>query len=190
MVHKNLSLLKPLGISVEAIVFPLPVIPEAERRAEALLQAQGVTPHDRVVVLLPATRRRAKQWPPTYYRQLAERLAKERGVYVLLVGAPSEDDLLQRIARGLDGHRILTGVPPLPDLAALLPRTHLAVGNDTGPLHLAAALGVPTIGLYGPTRSEQNGPYGPRIRAIQSPTQAMEDIWVDTVFQSAIEWLA
>jgi ADP-heptose:LPS heptosyltransferase len=50
-------------------------------------------------------------------------------------------------------------------------------------------LGVPTIGLYGPTRSEQNGPYGPRIRAIQSPTEAMEDIWVDTVLQAAIEWL-
>jgi heptosyltransferase-1 len=190
MVHKNLSLLEPLGISVEPIVFPLPVIPEAEHRAEALLQAQGVTPHDRVVVLLPATRRRAKQWPPTYYHQLAERLAKERGVYVLLVGAPSEDDLLQGIARGLNGHRILTCVPPLPDLAALLHRAHLAVGNDTGPLHLAAALGVPTIGLYGPTRSERNGPYGPRIRAIQSPTQAMEGIGVDAVFQSAIEWLA
>jgi heptosyltransferase I len=189
MVHKNLSLLEPLGISVEPIAFPLPVMPEAEQRAEAHLQAQGVTPHDRVVVLLPATRRRAKQWPPTYYRQLAERLAKENGAYVLLVGAPSEDDLLQHIARGLDGHRILTCVPRLPDLAAFLHRAHLAIGNDTGPLHLAAALGVPTIGLYGPTRSEQNGPYGPRIRAIQSSTEAMEDIWVDTVFQAAIEWL-
>ena len=75
------------------------------------------------------------------------------------------------------------------EVVAFLRRAHLVVGNDAGPLHLAAALGVPTIGLYGPTRPERNGPYGPQVRVIQSPTERMEDIRVETVLEVAKEWL-
>ncbi|MFQ5657183.1 MAG: glycosyltransferase family 9 protein, partial [Candidatus Methylomirabilales bacterium] len=77
----------------------------------------------------------------------------------------------------------------IPETVAFLRRAHLVVGNDTGPLHLGAALGIPTIGLYGPTRPEVNGPYGPRVQVIRSPTDRIQDIPVDTVLQAAKEWL-
>ncbi|MFZ1059138.1 MAG: glycosyltransferase family 9 protein, partial [Candidatus Rokuibacteriota bacterium] len=60
---------------------------------------------------------------------------------------------------------------------------------DTGPLHLAAALGTPSIGLYGPTRAERNGPYGPRCRGLQSPNGTMGAIAPDAVFAAALELL-
>ncbi|MBI3455662.1 MAG: lipopolysaccharide heptosyltransferase I [Candidatus Rokubacteria bacterium] len=190
MVEKNLSLLGPLGIPVEEIAFPIPDVPEAEARAGTFLRGHAITPQDRVVALIPATRRPRKQWPPAYYQRLAERLASRSGVRVLALAAPGEDGALRLVAGGLDGESILPYTGFTPDFVALLRRARLAIGNDTGPLHLAAALGVPTIGLYGPTRPEVNGPYGPRVRALRSPTGRMEDISVDTVFEVAMEWLA
>lgn len=189
LVEKQLSLLQPLGIQPREIAFPLPLVPSAEEKAETLLQQHGVTGRDRLVVLIPATRRPAKKWPLAHFRLLAERLMDEAGVWVLLLAGPGEEGLLQAIAQDLDGHPILAPSTSIPEVLAFLRRAHLAVGNDTGPLHLAAALGVPTIGLYGPTRPEQNGPYGPRIRVIRSPTRRMEDIPVDVVFRAVVEWL-
>jgi ADP-heptose:LPS heptosyltransferase len=59
------------------------------------------------------------------------------------------------------------------------------IASDTGPLHLAAALGTPALGLYGPTRAERNGPYGPRCRGVQSPDGTMAGLDVATIFEAA-----
>lgn len=198
MVERNLSLLGPLGIPVEEIAFPLPVVQAAEEKALAFLQRHGVKSQDRLVVLIPSTRRPPKQWPPMNFRRLAERLVEKTGVRTLFLGGPEEEEFLHAIVSGGRGPGTGDQTPPspvsisttsIPELLAFLRRAHLAVGNDTGPLHLAAALGMPTIGLYGPTRPEWNGPYGPRARAIRSPTGHIEDISVDTVFQAIVEWL-
>ena len=69
----------------------------------------------------------------------------------------------------------------VPELTEILRRTDLVIGNDTGPLHLAAAHDVPSLGLFGPTRGARNGPYGPSGAFIQSPTGKMADIPVDEV---------
>jgi ADP-heptose:LPS heptosyltransferase len=74
---------------------------------------------------------------------------------------------------------------PIGELVAVLRRASLVVGNDTGPLHVAAAVGVPSIGLFGPTRGERNGPYGPAGSYIQSATGRVADITVDEVVASA-----
>jgi lipopolysaccharide heptosyltransferase I len=190
MVEWHLSLLAPLGIPVQEIGFPLPVVPEAEAKAAVVLQGHGVGPQDHVVTLIPTTRRPPKQWPLAFFRQLAERLAEDdpKARILLLVG-PGEEGLLPVLTQGLDGSAIPVSTTSIPESVAFLRRTHLVVGNDTGPLHLAAALGIPTIGLYGPTRPEVNGPYGPQVRVVRSPTKRIEDITVDTVLDAAKEWL-
>lgn len=190
LVERHLSLLEPLGIPVREIAFPLPVVPEADAKAAIVLQAHGVTPKDRVVTLIPVTRRAPKQWPPAYFRQLAERLAAETQTRILLLVGPGEEELLHTVSEGLDGRAVPICTTSIPELAAFLRRAQLVVGNDTGPLHIAAALGVPTIGLYGPTHPEVNGPYGPQVRVVRSPTKRIEDITVDTVVQAAKEWLS
>lgn len=73
------------------------------------------------------------------------------------------------------------------EMVALLRRARLVVGGDTGPIHIAAALGVPTLGLYGPTCARRNGPYGRRVAAIQSPTGRMDGIGVEAVLRAAEE---
>jgi ADP-heptose:LPS heptosyltransferase len=79
-------------------------------------------------------------------------------------------------------------VPPpttITEMLALFRRATLVVGGDTGPVHVAAVLGVPTLGLYGPTSTRRNGPYGPRVAAIQSPTGRMDGISVEAVLGAA-----
>ncbi len=190
MVEKNLSLLAPLGIPVRDVRFPMPCFPAAEARAEALLHAHAVAAGDRLVALLPATRRAEKQWPAAAYRQLAARLAALPGVRVLVLAAPGEEAALEGVAAGVPGDGVVRATGPTPDFVALLRRAHVAIGNDTGPVHLAAALGVRTIGLYGPTQAAVNGPYGPRVRTVQSPSARMADIPVDAVYRAAADWLA
>jgi ADP-heptose:LPS heptosyltransferase len=79
-------------------------------------------------------------------------------------------------------------VPPsttILEMVALFRRAALVVGGDTGPVHVAAVLGVPTVGLYGPTSARRNGPYGPRVTAIQSPDGRMGGVSVEAVLAAA-----
>jgi len=82
--------------------------------------------------------------------------------------------------------------PPtnLDELTALLRRCSLMIANDTGPLHLAAALGTPALGLYGPTPAQRNRPYGPHGHGLQSPDRTMAGLDPGVVFEAARTLLA
>jgi lipopolysaccharide heptosyltransferase I len=187
VVAQNLALLGPLGVKPGEVAFPLPRAPQAGERARAFLTAHGVRPGDRLVALLPATRGPAKQWPPAHFRALAGQLTRTAGARILAVGGPGEEPLLRAVAGELEGAPIISADAPVLDLLALLRHARLAVGNDTGPLHLAAAAGVPTVGLYGPTRAARNGPFGGQ--GLQSPTGRMADLPVGPVLAAAMAWL-
>lgn len=189
IVEQNMALLDPLGVDDRRIAFPLPAAPAAEARVAERLRALGLADGS-FVAMLPATRGPAKQWPPASYREVARQLGQKAGVSVLLLGGPGEETLLRTIASGLDGGGIFALAPePIAELTACLRRARVVVGNDTGPLHLAAAVGVPAVGLYGPTRGERNGPYGAASCFIQSPTRRVADIDVDTVARTVLERL-
>jgi ADP-heptose:LPS heptosyltransferase len=81
--------------------------------------------------------------------------------------------------------------PPtdLGELTALLARARLMIANDTGPLHLAAALGTPALGLFGPTRAVRNGPFGPRCRGLESSDGTMAGLLPARAFEAAREML-
>src|SRR6266581_3673313 len=84
------------------------------------------------------------------------------------------------------GHVALLAPPTdLGELTALLKRCRLMIANDTGPLHLAAALGTPALGLFGPTSAERNGPYGRSCQGLQSPDGTMAGLEVSLVFDPA-----
>jgi heptosyltransferase-3 len=137
-------------------------------------------------VLLPSTRRASKFWPAASFRELGRRLLSQADVRLLILGGPGEEPLLEEVRAGLPPELACTYAPaPIPDLAGVIRRSHLAIGNDTGPLHIAAAAGVPSVGLFGPTRGARNGPYGPHCGYVQSPTGQMRDISVDEVWVKA-----
>lgn len=190
VVDQYLSLLEPLGIrSRDAPVFRLPSDPEAERRVDQYLAEQGVKRQDRLVALNPGAGRPAKRWPPEHFAKLAERLAVEASARVLLLWGPDEERMARAIAGSMTARPLLAPPTTIPELTALLRRASLVVAGDTGPLHLAAALGTPAIGLYGPTRAARNGPYGAHCRSLQSPDGSVAFISPDEVFRVAAELL-
>ena len=187
IVDQNLALIGPLGMhQIGAPQFPLPAFPDAERRADEWRRAHGIEAHQRVVVLLPSTRRATKFWPAASFRELARRLLADPAVRIVVLGGPGEDALLAEVRDTLPPDRALAWAPdPIPDLVAIIRHAHLAIGNDTGPLHIAAACQVPAIGLFGPTSGARNGPYGAAGTFIQSATGQMEDISVEEVVAAA-----
>lgn len=190
VVEQYLAILAPLGIADRRPVFTIPVDRDAEQRMDSFLAEQGVKPRDRLVALNPGARRLEKRWPLTHWRRLADRLALEDGVRPLVLWGPGEEPLAEAVSRGLSARPLHAPPTMLHDLAALLRRVALVVAGDTGPLHLAAALGTPCLGLYGPTSAERNGPYGPHCRVLRSPGGVMAAHQPDSVFSAAAELLA
>jgi len=110
-----------------------------------------------------------KRWPPESFAVLARRAQARFGGSILFVGGPSETPLVRQVASDLVGpFRDFTGKTSLPQLAALLDRADVMVSNDTGPLHLAAALGRPVVAPYLCTKSSRHGPYGSLNSAVES----------------------
>lgn len=106
----------------------------------------------------------AKRWPLERYRALTERLVRELGFQVLLIGGPGDVALNQELLDGL--HDVpedmvvnLAGKGSFGDSAAQLERCALFIGNDSSPMHLAAAVGIPVIAIFGPTSPQEYGPY-------------------------------
>jgi lipopolysaccharide heptosyltransferase I len=189
VVEQYLSLLEPLGVKAAPPVFLLPSEPAAERRIDEFLAAEGVKPQDRLVALNPGAGHPAKRWPVEHFARLAERLLVEAGARVVLLWGPDEEGMARAIAAQTTSRPVLAPPTSLPDLCALLRRAALMVAGDTGPLHVAAALGTPCVGLFGPTRAERNGPYGRDCKSLQSPNGSMAAISPDAAFAAALELL-
>jgi ADP-heptose:LPS heptosyltransferase len=125
------------------------------------------------VVLLPGAGRRDKRWPAASFARLAETL----GDRALVVWGPGEEDLARAIGAPLAPRTNLR------ELATILRHADVVIGGDTGPLHLAAALGTRVVGLYGPTNPRRNGPFGQLDSVVSTwdGSRSIEAIPVDAV---------
>jgi len=188
VVERNLALLSALGLDPALTtppIFPIPRDPTAEGTVGRCLDEEGVKPETPLVVLNPGSGRDGKRWAVGAFRQLGDELAMRLGARVVLAWGPGEGPLARAIAHGMRTTPLIPPPTSIPEMVALLRRASLVVGGDTGPIHIAAALGVPTVGLYGPTSARRNGPYGPRTAAFQSPSGRMDDIGVESVLGTA-----
>jgi lipopolysaccharide heptosyltransferase II len=160
------------GRDAEADLPELCVLHAAAATAAALLAEQGPdSPYGPLIALHAGARNGlAKRWPTTAWAALAGLLVTRLGARVLLVGAPSDGEVAGAVVRAA---RVavanLTGRTTLPELAALLARCDLLVSGDSGPLHIACAVGTAVVGLYGPTDPEISGPLGRRAVVLRQP---------------------
>ncbi len=130
-------------------------------------------------VFLPgAARGPSKQWPEAHWIELGRRMQGTDAVETLLIlGSPSEAALCGRIAEGIGGRAVnLAGQTDIPQWAALMSRSRLVVANDSGGMHLAAAVGASVLALFGITDPAKTGPLGARCRVIQKSTVRQRDI--------------
>lgn len=120
-------------------------------------------------VLVPgASNGSAKRWPPVYWSALGDRLASERGLEVVIAGSAAERPLAERVAAAMVGSADNRAAgTSIDELATLLGGAEIVIAGDTGPLHLAAALGVPVIGIYGPTDPANTGPLADRATVLR-----------------------
>jgi lipopolysaccharide heptosyltransferase II len=120
----------------------------------------------------PGMRLSAKRWPAERFVTLIRRILDETALRVILVGGAEDQPLAESIREGVSGgSRVisLAGALSFDQLGALLQRASLFVGNDTGAMHLAVAVGTPTVGIFGPSDPRQYGPYGSPHRAVWNP---------------------
>ena len=157
VIHKNLSILSALGITPGALDIPLN--PQASADTIAAIDTAGG--RRGYVVLNPGAAWPNKRWPPERFGALAAALRDRTGLRSLVTWGPAETDLATAVVNASGGSASLAPATSVSDLAVLMREAALVVSGDTGPLHIAAAMGTPLVGLYGPTWPERNGPWEP-----------------------------
>jgi heptosyltransferase-1 len=163
IVEQNLSL-------AEAVARRPLEMPEIEFPHDAAVEKQCEHRLARIrdfALLNPGAGWGAKQWPAERYGQVAQRLAED-GVKSLINFGPGEEPLVRAVELASDGKA--QGIAcSLTELIALTRRARLFIGGDTGPMHLAAALEIPVVAIFGPTNPTRNGPFGTRSIVLRSP---------------------
>ncbi len=158
VIERNLELLAPLGIERPNVRFDLHTSPADTSAANAMLQNLGL---DRFGLVNPGAGWPSKIWPANRFAGVARSLGRSRTLKSLVVWAGLwERQWAEQIVAQSDGWALMAPPTSLGELAALTRRAQLFVGSDTGPLHLAVAVGTPSVGLFGPMPAERNGPYG------------------------------
>jgi lipopolysaccharide heptosyltransferase I len=189
VIDQNVSVAEAVAqqkMKIPRVEFPRD--PTAEGRIGARLSEQGITDF---AILNPGAGWGAKRWPAERYGQVAGKLANE-GVRSIVNYGPGEESLAQAVEAASAG-AARSMKCSITELIALTRRARLFVGGDTGPMHLAAALGVPVVAIFGPTDPARNGPYGTRSVVLRSsasstsharrsqPDEGLLEIGVDAV---------
>lgn len=157
-----------VGTAVAA-EFPLSVRVEEQTRARALVAEVAGRRVERFVAVIPGARWETKQWPAEKFAAVIDLLHARGGPPAVLLGSPDEAATVERVSAATEAPTVnLVGRTTLRELAAVLSCSAAVVCNDSGPMHIAAALDVPTVALFGPTDPARCGPYSPAARVVRT----------------------
>ncbi len=183
-VEYNLELVHTLGVPTTAIQWKLPHFESEQGEVAQLLGQQGIGPSTPLLAVHPWTSNPIKRWPIDRYRAVVQLAAKQLPCAVVLIGGPEERAGASAILRDGIPAADLIGRLTLRQLAGLLQRSRLLLSNDSGPVHLAAAVGTPTVVLFGTTDPATGprrwGPWGAGHAVISQPS--MDAITIEEVF--------
>ena len=160
IIQKNLSVLKALGLPAPATV-SFPVRVPASKVADQVAGEVAARGSRGFMLLNPGGAWPNKRWPPERFGALAQRIMAERGLPSYVLWGGGEASLAEAVVANAGGVATRAQLTSLGDILALSTLATVVVSGDTGPLHLAAAVGAPIVGLYGPTWPERNGPWHP-----------------------------
>jgi lipopolysaccharide heptosyltransferase I len=155
VIRRNLRLLRTLGVDDHRIVFPLaPIESAALGSVRAMLGAAQA-----FALINPGAAWPNKRWPAERFGEVAAFLRDVRQLPSIVLWGPGEEKLARAVVDASSGAARLSPPTTLADILALSRAAALMVSGDTGPLHVAAAAGTPTVSLFGPTDPERNGPW-------------------------------
>jgi heptosyltransferase-1 len=164
---RYLQVAEYLGCTINSWKGNIPLQAEDRESIDRML-AERFSPEDTLIAVNPMARWTTKLWDEARFSRLAERLRQELSCTVLFTGSPSDVPAIERIVERLEPPPLnLAGRTSLRQLAHLYTRCRLVVTTDTGPMHIAAAMGVPVVALFGPTAPRRTGPYGKGHAVIQ-----------------------
>ncbi|WP_319526232.1 lipopolysaccharide heptosyltransferase I [uncultured Desulfosarcina sp.] len=166
---RGLMLLEAIGIHTREAVYHVPVSENDRRRVNDLLRDQGIDGSRKLVAINPVALWETKLWRNERFAELAGRLIRDDRVDVVFTGGPDDrrvvadiQDMMTEPATSLAGKTSLT------QLAELYRQSEVLITTDTGPMHLAAAVGTPVVALFGPTAPWRTGPFGEGHRVIRT----------------------
>lgn len=155
----------------DPVRWDLPRVTAAENKIAVWLAKSGAAPDQGYAVINPGASWDSKLWEADRFAVLAARMGKELGLTSIVVwGGDRERGWAEQIVDGANGRAVMAPSTSLHELAALLREARLVVSPDTGPMHLAVAVGAPTVGLFGATLPRDCGPYGPPHAAVMRAT--------------------
>lgn len=183
IVDHLLAPLNQLGLSAPDTVPHVCLWPADRAYAASMLEKCAL--EGNMAILHPGSGGMHKCWPLANYLNLA-RVLERQGMQVLFLCGPADEMLVESLLQA--PFPLLHPPTPL-DLASVLERATLFVGNDSGPGHLAAALGAPVLALFGPTDPHLWQPRGPSVRVIRAPAGQLTRLGVDSVLEASIDLL-
>jgi len=202
--QKHLHKLSTAGVLAENAPFSITYTRDDKLHGNVLLNEIGILPEDKIVAIAAGSKSHTKRWVNSGFMRLSDMLNKELGLKVLLIGDENDKPINKEIADvGLNDIYDLSGRTNIRELAYLLSLCKLLITNDSAPLHIASAVSLPTIAIFGPTDPAKYGPLAPRSVVIRkdlrcSPCQkalckynheCMKEIAADDVFKVAKEIL-
>jgi lipopolysaccharide heptosyltransferase I len=151
----NLGILAHVGVAAPAVEFPIE--DAASDAARRIAEQTG----GRYALLNPGAAWPNKRWPPERLAALAVHLRGRHSLASVVLWGPGEEALAAAVVASADGAAVMSPKTSIADVVALARRAAVMVSGDTGPTHIATALGTPLVGIYGPTRPSRNGPMSP-----------------------------
>ena len=186
-VEYNLDLVRALGIQASIPRVQFPRLEREEAEVFQLLAQQGIARSEPFIAVHPWTSNPLKQWPAVRFQELIRRVRERVQVRVVVIGGPEESGRVSEVVPNELPVVNLVGRLTLKQLAALFQRARLLISNDSGPVHLAAAVGTPTVVLFGASSASTGprrwGPWGDAGHVVIAKS-SMEAIGVDEVMET------
>lgn len=203
VIHKkyfHLNKLLPLGLDIKGASYNLFFNDEDKLKVKTIFTELNISDVDKLVAVAPGAKSHIKRWTASGFAKVCQRLNKELGVKVLLVGDSNDKEITsQIIASGLNNTYDISGYTNIRELAYLLSQCKLLITNDSSPMHLADIVNTPAIAIFGPTDYKKYGPTLKNSQVIReqlkcSPCkraqcgynlECMKQIGADEVFEAA-----
>jgi 3-deoxy-D-manno-octulosonic-acid transferase/heptosyltransferase-1 len=166
---RGMMLLNAVGISSNKIEYKLPVTGHDRNKIDELMKQHGINGVKSFIAINPVAKWETKLWPNEKFSELADMLIERYDMKIIFTGGMKDYSIIQAIRSKIKGRAInFAGKTTLTELAALYERATLVISTDTGPMHLAAAMGTPVVALFGPTAPWRTGPYGAGHQVIKA----------------------